>query len=319
MFSITPGTEAGMQLLLLKDETLGTTVAINRTVGALLHAFSIPFRGDRLNVIAGYESADELADKLTDKGFRSCKLAPFAGRLFEGTYRWNDREYTCGRFMLGPHALHGLLYDAPFTESDIAVEEHAASVTLEYAYLGEEPGYPFPLDCAITYRLCEGNTLQIITRYSNPGRQALPLLDGWHPYFTLGAPVDTLELRMQTLEHIETDAQLIPTGAVTPYDAFAGGRLIEGTQFDDCYRLDMQATQPLITLTNSATGLRLEMQPGDGYPYVQVYTPPGRQTIAIENMSGVPDCFHNGRGLTVLEPGKTVEFSTQLTLHVSQV
>ncbi len=318
MFSITPLTAQGMHLLLLKDETLGTTVAVNRTVGALLHAFSIPFRGEELNVIAGYADGDELSSQLTAKGFRSCKLAPFAGRLYDGRYRWQEQEYTCGRFMLGRHALHGLLYDAPFTESGLSLEEHAASVTLEYAYRGTTPGYPFHFDCAITYRLSEAHTLQISTRFVNRGTEPLPLLDGWHPYFTLHAPVDTLELNMQTLEHIETDAELIPTGTTTPYTAFAGGRLIGDRTFDDCYRLDMQAAQPLIILSNPANGLRLEMQPGEGYPYVQVYTPPGRQTIAIENMSGVPDCFNNGMGLQVLEPGAQVSFDTRITLHISR-
>ena len=84
MFSIHSVTESGLQLLLLKNEQSGTTVAINRSTGALLHAFSIPFRGTAFNVIAGYADAAELAGQLTAKGFRSCKLAPFAGRLYAG-------------------------------------------------------------------------------------------------------------------------------------------------------------------------------------------------------------------------------------------
>ena len=38
------------------------------------------------------------------------------------------------------------------------------------------------------------------------------------------------------------------------------------------------------------------------YPYLQVYTPASRDSIALEPMTGPPDCFNSGEGLVVLGP-----------------
>jgi Galactose mutarotase and related enzymes len=49
--------------------------------------------------------------------------------------------------------------------------------------------------------------------------------------------------------------------------------------------------------------------PNENYPYLQVYTPPHRQSIAIENLSAAPDVFNNRMGLIELEPGERIGFS----------
>jgi len=46
------------------------------------------------------------------------------------------------------------------------------------------------------------------------------------------------------------------------------------------------------------------------YPYLQIYTPPHRRSIAIENISGVPDAFNNGMGFITLEPDQSAIFKT---------
>jgi aldose 1-epimerase len=50
--------------------------------------------------------------------------------------------------------------------------------------------------------------------------------------------------------------------------------------------------------------------PSDSYPYLQIYTPPHRKSIAIENVSGPPDAFNNGMGFVTLEPGQSALFTT---------
>jgi aldose 1-epimerase len=41
-----------------------------------------------------------------------------------------------------------------------------------------------------------------------------------------------------------------------------------------------------------------------------VYTPPHRNTIAIENLSAIPDAFNNEIGLITLAPQANAIFST---------
>jgi aldose 1-epimerase len=48
------------------------------------------------------------------------------------------------------------------------------------------------------------------------------------------------------------------------------------------------------------------------YPYLQLYTPPSRDALSIENLSAAPDAFNNGLGLTILEPGQKVDFEVQM-------
>jgi aldose 1-epimerase len=54
----------------------------------------------------------------------------------------------------------------------------------------------------------------------------------------------------------------------------------------------------------------LEISPEGSYPFLQIYTPPHRQSIAIENLSAAPDAFNNKMGLIVLTAGEEKTFRT---------
>ena len=73
-------------------------------------------------------------------------------------------------------------------------------------------------------------------------------------------------------------------------------------------------TQPICILQNDA--FRLTITPDKNYPILQIYIPPQRQSIAIENLSGAPDNFNNGMGLLLLAPGDVKTFSTSYKADV---
>lgn len=56
--------------------------------------------------------------------------------------------------------------------------------------------------------------------------------------------------------------------------------------------------------------VQLEIRPDKQYPYLQIYTPPHRNSIAIENLSAAPDAFNNKMGLITLQPGENIIFTT---------
>ena len=62
----------------------------------------------------------------------------------------------------------------------------------------------------------------------------------------------------------------------------------------------------------------LTIAPDKHYPYLQIYTPPHRKSIAIENLTSAPDSFNNGIGLLVIEPNHTLEFSTTYILVANE-
>jgi aldose 1-epimerase len=56
--------------------------------------------------------------------------------------------------------------------------------------------------------------------------------------------------------------------------------------------------------------IQIEVWPDKAYPYVQLYTPDHRMSIAIENLSAPPDTFNNGISLMILPPDANAVFTT---------
>jgi aldose 1-epimerase len=183
-------------------------------------------------------------------------------------------------------------------------------VVLSFAYKGREEGYPFYYDCNITYTLEKENTLHIITETINKDEGLIPMQDGWHPYFTLGGKVNDLQLEFQSKEKIIFDDELVPTGEKIPYQQFSSLHKIGDTFLDNCFSLNFAECQPLCVLRDPVQQIQLEIRPDKSYPFLQIYTPPHRNSIAIENLSAVPDAFNNGTGLITLAPQANAIFST---------
>ncbi|MBP7939993.1 MAG: hypothetical protein KAZ20_02525, partial [Sediminibacterium sp.] len=57
--------------------------------------------------------------------------------------------------------------------------------------------------------------------------------------------------------------------------------------------------------------------PIHNYPYLQLYTPVDRQSIAIENLSGAPNCFNNKMGLQLVEPQEQIYFETSYQFNAT--
>lgn len=185
---------------------------------------------------------------------------------------------------------------------------------IAYQYNGTDPGFPFPYTIQIQWLLQKNNILQVNTTIQNHHNHEIPLMDGWHPYFILGGKVDNYTLQFISKGRLEYDASLIPTGKWIEEDNFRSGKKIGNTHFDDCFALDPLA--PAISI--SSTWATLKVTPIQGYPYLQIYTPEDRASIAIENLSGVPDCFNNKMGLHYLEPQEIIQFKTAYQILINQ-
>jgi aldose 1-epimerase len=310
MFVIEINNENGFDKLVLKDTISETFVDIIPSCGAILHAFTVLNNGAFLNVIDHYESKADFDENVTSKGFKSCKLSPFACRIKDATYRFGETDYTIQKFLLNGSALHGLLYNAEYTVTEQYADEMSAGVALKYSYTGDDQGYPFQYDCIVAYHLKKDNELTIVTEIINKDKGLIPIQDGWHPYFTLGGKVDKLQLEFQSKEILVFDEALIPTGELKPYKEFDSIRKIGDTFFDNCFTLNFAECQPLCVLRDQEKKLQVEIRPDKHYPYLQIYTPPHRNSIAIENLSAPPDTFNNKIDLITLQPGENIIFTT---------
>lgn len=311
MFSVTAKKENGFDKIELADEQTQTRVEIIPACGAILYYFAVLHNGNMQNVIENDASASAFKDNVEAQGFKSCKLSPFACRINKAHYRFAGEEYTIEKFTLSGHALHGLLFDAAFTVTEQQADEEKAAVSMLHEYRGTDKGYPFSYDCLITYTLSKGNTLDIKTEILNRDDGLIPLQDGWHPYFTFGKKIDELQLEFQSKEILEFDDGLIPTGKLLHYGEFGSLKKIGDTGFDNCFTLNFYECQPLCVLRDPEKKIQVEIHPDKSCPYLQIYTPPNRNSIAIENLSAAPDAFNNGMGLISLLPGTKAVFKTR--------
>lgn len=310
MFSIDKKKENGFDKIILKDNTADTYATILPGCGAVLHSFIANNNGQLFNVVDSYKTADDFINHHESNGFLGSKLSPFVCRLKNGVYRFGEKKYKIEKFYLGKSAIHGLLYDRVFSVTGETANELHASVTMKYEYRAEDAGYPFNYDCIITWQLEKDNKLSVTTECINKDDGLIPMQDGWHPYFNLGDAIDVLQLEFQSKEMVEFNSELIPTQNLIPYVEYNALKNIGDTFFDNCFTLNMDAYQPLCVLRNHLKKIEIEIHPEKSYPYLQIYIPPHRKSIAIENLSGAPDGFNNEMGVTTLESGESVLFKT---------
>ena len=314
-FAVNHFRENGFDIVQLKDHITGAYANIIPQCGAILNAFCLPVNGQEVQVIHGFESLNDW-EQNKEKGFRSAKLSPFVCRINKSRYEWQGKPYTIEKFSLTGSAIHGLLYDAPFKLIEEAANTSFAEVELRYIFPAGNNGYPFSYECYIRYRIEKNNTLGIVTAIHNRSKETMPLADGWHPYFRFGGKVNDLILTVCSDTKLEYNEDLIPTGKMITDDRWQKGSLIGDTILDNGFVLDFAGDQPLCTLKDPQTQVSIEFLPDSSYPYLQLYTPPHRKSIAIENLSAAPDAFNNKMGLASLEPDHTKTFGLKYRLKV---
>ncbi|MFZ9660313.1 MAG: aldose 1-epimerase [Chitinophagaceae bacterium] len=311
-FTVQCKTKGDWDVVLLRDELLGTEVEIVPAAGAIMNGFQVETAEGKKNVVDGYHS---MADFKLNKhnGFKSAKMSPYACRVTDATYQWNGKSFHLDKFILNGAAIHGFLYDAVFDIIHMEAGAEEACVEMKYAYDGNMAGYPFPYNCTVKYMLSAESILSVTTHISNhPGSAgSIPIVDGWHPYFTIGDKVNDWFLEIASDQMMEYDEKLIPTGKYMHRDDFFPGRIIGLRDLDNGFLL-REGISPVCTLWNQATGLAVKFISVKNYPFLQLYIPNDRKSIAIENLSGAPDAFNNGIGLITLAPGEKMDFEVKI-------
>ena len=308
-FEITLLPEGEHTVIALKDLSTGTFVEIY-SFGALLNKFSVLHKGIHFNVIDGFIDVADAKQNITPY-FKSAKLSPYVCRVKDAAYSFGEKVYNLTKYSAPPNAIHGLIYDASFAVSGHHATDTHASVRLTYLYDTEMDGFPFRYSCTVEYILETGNALTVKTSIANASNKLMPVTDGWHPYFTLGDTIDDYQVEFQSTAVLEFDELLIPTGNTIPYEEFGSLKAFGSQKFDNCFALNFAECQPMCVIRNPKKNIQIEFHPDKSYPYLQIYTPDSRKSIAIENLSAAPDAFNNGIGLRVLSPNEEAIFTTK--------
>lgn len=312
-FDFSINDESIFPIITLQDTTNNTFAEIY-AFGALLNKFSKVHDGQQVNVIEGFKNAEDAKANITPI-FQSAKLSPFPCRIKNSKYHFGEADHKLTKYFDDhDNAMHGLICDQVFSVIETVATDDYAKVTLQYVYDNPAEGYPFSYRCEVEYCLKKDNTLCIKTIITNIDDQLIPIADGWHPYFTLGDPVDDCQLEFQSKEMLEFTPTLIPTGKLIPYQEFGSIKTMGFTSFDNCFTVNFAECQPLVVFRNPKRKIQVEIHPAPSYPYLQFFTPAHRKSIAIENLSAAPDAFNNFMGLHVLEPKESVSFATKFVI-----
>lgn len=243
-----------------------------------------------------------------DTTYASALLFPFANRIKDGQYRFNDQQ-----FQLNPNnkeennALHGLVYNKSFLVTHQSAHKQGAELMMEYHYKQLEDGFPFSFKIQLTYTFTKTG-LDLNVSVLNTSEGTFPFTVGWHPYF-LSENLDNSILKFESENKLNMDNRNIGID-LEPISPICSVVLRNKT-LDDCWQL--KGTDVIFETPK----YKLNLSSSQADDFLQVYTPPKEHTIAIEPTSGVSDSFNNKLGLKFLEPKETFDITWTLKIDTN--
>lgn len=278
----------------------GDHVAVVTEVGATLRTYTM----GGLDVVDGFG-----IDEISPAG-RGQVLAPWPNRLDGGRYSFEGVEALAA--IDEPdrgNAIHGLVRWLPWP----LVSRSEDLVTLS-CVLQPQRAYPWRLELTVAYRLLSDG-LTVVVHATNASGTPAPFGIGFHPYLTVGVPVDHARLRLPASSRLITDERALPIGDEeverTVFD-FSTARTIGDTQLDTCFTGLRREDQERCRARVEAGGRGVELWADQRFGYLQAYTGDTlepvarrRQSIAIEPMTCPPNAFSTGNDLIRLEPAET--------------
>jgi len=246
-------------------------------------------------------------------------LAPWANRMAGGGFWANDKQYRfnpdLGTVRLGADgiAIHGMLSSSPLWDViDVGANERCAHVTsrLEFwKYPDLMANWPFAQEYEMTYTLANG-VLEVGTKVVNLSAKPMPVVLGFHPYFTLTyVPRSEANVHIPARKHVETDARLVATGELRPANLSDWISLRDRT-FDDGYTDLVRESDGRAVFSVEAGAKKIEVLYGPRYQVAVVFAPPNQPFVCFEPMTAITNganLAHEGKykELQIVAPGGT--------------
>jgi aldose 1-epimerase len=273
---------------------------------------SLRHRGEEL--LARVDDLEEAAARGSTGGIPL--LHPWANRLAGPEYATAGRPV---RLDTGSPLLHldagGLpIHGVPWSRLAWEVTDlgdRAIEAALDFSAPELLDVFPFPhrLEKQVTL---DGAGLAIRTTLIASAGSAVPVSFGYHPYLTLpGAPRSEWRVELPAMVRLLLDEHGIPTGEQERFPGLAGPL---DRDYDDGFacaadsraqRGHVQASDPRTcpSFALEGAGRRIDVTFLEGYPYAQVFAPPGAGFVCIEPMTAPTNALRSGAGLRIVEPG----------------
>lgn len=292
----------------LHHPATGTGFSIVPGRGAnVLH---LDFQGE--NVLDGYTTPEELE---AAKWGKSALLFPFPNRLDQGRYEWLGRSY---QFPLNnsatENAIHGFVREEAFEVDFIFLAKDHASILCSYTYEGQRDYYPFPFTLELEFMIHDNGVFTLEVAVRNLHDQAIPVGFGWHPYFRLTDRADNHRMQLPACHKIEINERMIPTGARSAFPDFLRKKSIGEVFLDNCFSVDRSGGSYQMALEKEGRVLSVKASARQ-FPYFQVFTPPHRESVALEPMSCNVNALNNHEGLVALAPDQEWKAKVEVAIR----
>ncbi len=266
--------------------TLGDAEGVNvevLTYGAILRKLSYPVRGERRDLVLGF---DRLEHYERDSAYVGPVVGRFGNRIAQGRFTLDGKAHQLTPNENGNH-LHGGALGVSKRLWRVLETGRESRVKLGLHSPAGEEGYPGNLDITLEITVTADSLRAVFGARSDA---ATPVNLTWHPYFNLGGMATSHWLRIPASHYLPVGPGLIPTGEVanvanTPFDFRVQRKLAPpplhthpqlplGGGYDHCWVLDKNAdcscelSSPnrdlVLTLRGSGPGLQFYDGHGGG-------------------------------------------------------
>jgi aldose 1-epimerase len=240
-----------------------------------------------------------------DETYASSILFPFANRIKDGKYSFNNQDFQLETNQQEEqNALHGFVFDKTFSIINIEELENAATVTLAYIQENKITGFPYTYAIEVTY-LFTKKSVSLVMKVKNTDSKTFPFTLGWHPYF-ISEDLTQSSLNFDCHQKLIIGDRNITTGI----EKINSSKIfnIEDKQLDDCWILNADK------VSFNTPKYQLNFESTSKENFLQAYTPPRLNTIAIEPTTGVSDSFNNKIGLQTLKPNEEYSINWKISI-----
>ncbi len=256
-------------------------------------------------ILSNHQLIKDLHPLTYSNTYASAILFPFVNRIADGSYVFENKTHQLDINQKEENnALHGLVYNKTFEIIDQKTTPEKAEVLLRYEERGHSKGFPFSYMIDLTYILSK-DSLDLNVTIKNTDTKTFPFTIGWHPYF-ISQNLSKSAVHFKSYQKCVFDERNI-TQRIDKI-AIDEPFLIEDKSLDDCFALDSNE----ISFETPQYNFTLKSSEKDSF--LQLYTPPHPNAIAIEPTTGISDSFNNGMGLKTLKPNETYHINWNLKL-----
>lgn len=257
-------------------------------------------------------------------------LFPFPNRVSKGEFEFGGERYRLRRNALDGNAIHGLVFDVPWTIKECFASDDRAYVVSSLRsgdHMSIIDQYPFDFVLTMKYILKE-NTVEIDAEVQNIGEKAMPFGLGFHPYFNV--PLGNKGSKKSCIINIPARKRwaanrCIPDGtlveATGKFDL--NRKSLEGLYLDDGFT-DLQSSDDSVVSeirdTENMRSVRLHSD--RNFSTILVYSPEGKPFVCIEPYTCATDAFNLEKkgiktGLRAL--GSNEKFASKVSIVVERL